>query len=155
MQKILFPVLIFYCLSLSGQSKSIDSFRKAYKEDNNIFIYSSTLQMLNEEKNPEFSDLVKDIEEIRILNYNKENQPFKTEEFTDLKTRLTDENYQELMIISERGNKIFLYGREKREKMVGFVALIENAETFTIIDVVGGLDFKKFMELKNKLDTRL
>ncbi len=155
MQKLLFPLLFIYSVSLSGQSKSIDRFRKEYKEDNNVFIYSSTLQMLDPAKNPDFSDLVKDIEEIRVLHYNKANRAFKPEEFTDLKTRLKTENFQELMLISEQGNKIFLFGQEKREKMVGLVALIENAETYTIIDVVGGLDFKKFMELKSKLDTKL
>jgi hypothetical protein len=155
MQKLLLPVLIFYSLSLAGQSKSIDRFRKQYKEDNNVFIYSSTLQMLNAEKNPEFSDLVKDIEEIRVLNYIKANHSFKPDEIAGLKNNLKDENYQELMVLTEQGNKIFLYGREKREKTVGFVALVEDQEKFVIIDVVGNLDIKKFMQLKNKLDTKL
>ena len=155
MQKLLLPLLIFYSLSLAGQSKSIDRFRKEYKEDNNIFIYSSTLQMLNAEKNPEFSDLVKDIEEIRVLNYIKANHSFKSEDFSDLKANLKDEKYQELMVFSEQNNKIFLYGKEKREKMTGFVALVEDQGKYMIVDVVGSLDFKKFMQLKNKLDTKL
>ena len=155
MQKLLFPILIFYSLSVAGQSKSIDRFRKEFKEDNNVFIYRSTLQMLNAENNPEFSDLVKDIEEIRVLNYIKANQSIKPEEISNLKNNLKEENYQELMIFAEPGNKIMLYGREKREKTIGFVALVEDREKLMIVDVVGDLDMKKFMQLKNKLDTKL
>jgi hypothetical protein len=155
MLKIVFPLLFFYSLTVAGQSKSIDRFRKEYKEDNNIFIYSSTLQMLNAENNPEFADLIKDIEEIRVLNYTKAGQKFTTDEITALKSNLKEEKYEEMMIINEKENKINLYGREKRGKTVGFVALVENPETFVIIDVDGNLDFQKFMQLKSKLDTKL
>ncbi|MBP1670313.1 MAG: hypothetical protein H6Q21_2679, partial [Bacteroidetes bacterium] len=86
MLKIVFPLLFFYSLNLAGQSKSIDQFRKEFKEDNNVFIYSSTLQMLNSENNPEFADLTKDIEEIRVLNYTKAGRKFTTDRITALKT---------------------------------------------------------------------
>ena len=155
MQKLLFPVLILYSLSIAGQSKSIDKFRKEYKEDNNVFVYSSTLKMLDTDENPEFADLVKDIEEIRVLNYTIANQRFTADEIKDLKNDLKDEQYKELLILTEQGNKVFLYGKEEKEKTVGFVALVENTETFMIIDVTGGLDFNKFMQLKSKLDTKL
>lgn len=155
MLKILFPVLFFYTLTVAGQSKSIDRFRKEYKEDNNVFIYSSTMQMLNTEENPEFSDLVKGIDEIRVLNYTKAGQRFNAKEITALKSDLKEEDYKELMIINEKENKICLYGREKRGEMVGFVALVDNLETFVIIDVDGNLDFRKFMQLKNQLDIKI
>jgi len=155
MLKLVFPLLFFYSLTMAGQSKSIDQFRKEYKEDNNVFIYSSTLQMLNTENNPEFADLIKDIEEIRVLNYTRANQKFTADRITTLKTSLKKEEYTELMIINEKDNKINLYGREKRGKTVGFVALVENPETFVVIDVDGNLDIHKFMQLKSKLDTKL
>jgi hypothetical protein len=155
MLKIVFPLLFFYSLNLAGQSKSIDQFRKEFKEDNNVFIYSSTLQMLNSENNPEFADLTKDIEEIRVLNYTKAGRKFTTDRITALKTSLKEEKYTELMIINEKDNKINLYSREKRGKTVGFVALVENPETFVVIDVDGSLDIHKFMQLKSKLDTKL
>jgi len=155
MLKIVFPLLFFYSLTLAGQSKSIDRFRKEFKEDNNVFIYSSTLQMLNSENNPGFADLIKDIEEIRVLNYTRANQKFTADRITTLKTSLKKEKYTEMMIINEKENKINLYSREKSGKTVGFVALVENPETFVVIDVNGNLDIHKFMQLKNKLDTKL
>lgn len=155
MLKLVFPLLLFYSLTLAGQSKSIDRFRKEFKEDNNVFIYSSTLQMLNTEKNAEFNEMTKDIEEIRVLNYTRATQKFTPEEVTALKSSLKKESYAELMMINEKENKISLYGREKHGETVGFVALVENAETFIIIDVDGKLDVQKFMQLKSKLDTKL
>jgi Domain of unknown function (DUF4252) len=155
MLKIVFPLLFFYSLAVAGQSKSIDRFRKEFKEDNNVFIYKSTLQMLNTENNPEFADLIKDIEEIRVLNYAKTNAKFSADRIAILKSSLKKEKYVDLMIINEKENKINLYNREKNGKTVGFVALVENPDTFVIIDVDGNLDFNKFMQLKNKLDTKL
>lgn len=155
MKLLVSSLLILFSLSTAGQSKSIDRFRKAFKEDNNVFIYSSTLKMLNTDDNPEFSDLVKGIEEIRVLNYKHKKNLFNQDEIFLLKNNLRVERYNELLVLSEKENKIFLYGKEKREKMTGFVALIDNKEQFIIIDVVGSLDFTKFLQLKNKLDTKL
>jgi hypothetical protein len=155
MLKIVFPLLFFYSLTVVGQSKSIDRFRKEFKEDNNVFIYKSTLQMLNAENNPEFADLIKDIEEIRVLNYTKTNLKFTADRIATLKSSLKNEKYTDLMIINEKENKINLYNREKKGKTIGIVALVENPETFIIIDVEGNLDFNKFMQLKSKLDTKL
>jgi hypothetical protein len=89
--------------------------------------------MLNTEKNAEFNELTRDIDEIRVLNYNKATQKFTREEVTALKSSLKKENYAELMMINEKENKISLYSREKR----------------------GELDVQKFMQLKSKLDTKL
>ena len=155
MLKIIFPLLIFYSLSVAGQSRSVDRFRKAYPEDNNLFLYSSTLQMINTENHPEFAGMAKDIDEIRVLNYNKAGSKFTATEIAGLKGGLKEEDYSELLVISEKDNKIYLYGREKKGKTIGFVALVENTETFVIVDVDGNIDIAKFMQLKNKLDTRL
>jgi hypothetical protein len=155
MLKIILPLLFFYSLNVAGQSKSIDRFRKEFKEDNNVFIYKSTLQMLNTENNPEFANLIKDIEEIRVLNYTKTNRKFSADQIATLKNSLKKEKFVDLMIINEKENRINLYNREKKGKTIGFVALIENPEKFIIIDVDGSLDLNKFMQLKNKLDTKL
>jgi hypothetical protein len=155
MQKLLCFILISISLSAAGQSRSVDKFRKAFQEDNNVFIYSSTLKMLNTEENPEFADLVKDIEEIRVLNYDKSKQQYTDEDITNLKNGIKAEHYNDLMMLTEKDNRIYLYGREKNGKTVGLVALVDNSGKFMIIDVAGAIDFNKFMQLKNKLDTKL
>jgi hypothetical protein len=38
--------------------------------------------------------------------------------------------------------------------MTGFVAIVENNESLVLIDLVGAIDIKKFMQLKQKLDSR-
>ena len=119
-----------------------------------MFFYSSTLKMLNTENNPELADILKDIEEIRVLNYNKAEQKFTREDYRGLKNSLKEEDYNNIMMINEKGNSINLYSREKHGKTVGFVALVENRESLVLIDLIGTIDVKKFMELKQKLDNR-
>jgi hypothetical protein len=153
MRNLLF-ILALLLPSLSfGQSKSVSRFRADFKESSNMFFYSSTLKMLNTENNPEFADLLKDIEEIRVLNYDKATVKFSNEDIRGLKTALQNEKFNSIMEFQEKGNSIHLYSREKHGKTVGFVAIIDNTENLLLIDLIGSIDVKKFMELKHQLDT--
>jgi hypothetical protein len=154
MRNLLFLFILFMPAMTFGQSKSVTRFRADFKESSNMFFYSSTLKMLNTENNPEIADLLKDIEEIRVLNYDKASAKFGSEDIRGLKTALQNEQFNSIMEFREKGNSIFLYGREKRGKTVGFVAIIDNNEKFVLIDLIGSIDVKKFMELKHQLDTR-
>jgi hypothetical protein len=140
---------------VTAQSKTIGKFRKLYKEDQNVFFYSSTIKMLNTENEPEFADLIKDIDKIMVLLYEKEKQAFNTQEIIQLKKDLQKEKYNPLLFIKENDNAINLYKKDRKEKTVGFTALIDNKENLVIIDVKGSIDFKKFMEFKNKIDLKL
>ncbi len=147
----LFAIHIF----IFSQSRSIEKFRKVYKEDQNVFFYSSTLKMLNTENSPEFEDILKDIEKIAVLIYEKENKIIGSEQITQLMTNLKKEKYEELMVINENGNKVNLYKRDKKGRTAGFAAIVDNKEKLILLDVKGSIDFKKFMELKNKIDLKL
>jgi len=148
-------ILLVCAQFVSGQSKSISRFRADHPENTNMFFYSSTLKMLNAENNAELADLIKDIEEIRILNYDKEKQHLSSEYITGLKKALASEDYNNLMMLNEKGNAINLYSREKRGKTVGFVAVVEDRGSLTLIDLVGRIDVKKIMQLRNKLDNKM
>jgi len=154
MREIFLLLLIFSTTGLFGQSKSITRFRSDFKENSNMFFYSSTLKMLNTENNPELADMFDNIEEIKVLTYKKAEQRFNGDDITGLKNALKEEEYNNLMMINEKGNSINLYSREKHGKTVGFVAVVENRESLVLIDLIGSIDVKKFMELKQKLDTR-
>ena len=88
MHKISLLFLMILPVSVFGQSKSITNFRSDFKENSNMFFYSSTLKMLNTENNPEFADILKDIEEIRVLNYTKSAQKFDRDDISGLKSAL-------------------------------------------------------------------
>lgn len=148
-------ILLVCTQFVSGQSKSISRFRADHPENTNMFFYSSTLKMLNTDKVPGFAELIKDIEEIRILNYDKEKQHLSSEYIAGLKKALAGEEYNNLMMMNEKGNAINLYSREKHGKTVGFVALVEDKSSLTLIDLVGSIDVNKFMQLKNNLDAKM
>ncbi|MBN1143769.1 MAG: DUF4252 domain-containing protein [Bacteroidales bacterium] len=147
-------LLLAVTIGVCGQSKSITRFRSDFKETSNMFFYSSTLKMLNAENSPELADIIKDIEEIRVLNYSKATVSVSTKDIAALKKSLTDEEYQVIMMINEKGNVVNLYNREKKGKTIGFVAVIENHESLVLVDLIGSIDVKKFMALKEKIDLR-
>jgi hypothetical protein len=155
MQKITLVLILTCSQMLYGQSKSISRFRTDHKENSNMFFYSSTLKMLNTDNNPDLADLLRDIEEIRVLNYDKEKQHLTRDDINALNKAIRKEDYVNLMTMNEKSNKINLFSHEKRGKTVGFVAIVESSESLVIIDLVGSIDVKKFMELKQKLDSRM
>ena len=146
--------MLFFAAVSFGQSKSISRFREEFKENSNMFFYSSTLKMLNTENNPELADMLKNIEEIRVLNYDMISRKFSDNDIGKLKKSLQEEHYNHIMMLHESGNSIDLYNKEKHGKAVGFVAVVENGQSVVLIDLIGSIDVKKFMELKQKLDSR-
>jgi len=119
-----------------------------------MFFYSSTLKMLNTENNPEIADMLENIEEIRVLNYKKTEQKFIKDDIAELKSGLAKETYNSILMINEKGNSVNVYNREKKGKTTGMVAIVENNESFVLIDLIGNIDVKKFLELRKKLEAR-
>ncbi len=154
MRKILVLLFISVTLQAYSQSKSITSFRSDFKENSNMFFYSSTLKMLNTENNIEFAAILEDIEEIRFLNYQKSAQKFTKDDISALKSKLQGESYNNIMMMNENGNSINIYNREKKGRTTGMVAIIENSQELILIDLIGSIDVRKFLELKNKIQTR-
>ena len=155
MQAKLFVFLLLFSQILNGQSKSITRFRADHKENTNMFFYKSTLQMLNTENSPELADMLKDIQEIRVLNYDLKKQRLTGDDIAGLKLAIKAEEYNSLLMMNDKNNKVDLYNREKRGNTLGFIAVVENGESHTLIDLTGSIDVKKFMELKQKLDVRM
>jgi len=142
---MILPALVF------SQSKSITNFRSDFKENSNMFFYSSTLKMLNTENNSEFAEILDGIEEIRVLNYTRSEQKFDKDDLARLKGDLQKETYNTIMMINEKGNSINVFGRERKGHTVGMVAIIEDTGNLILIDLIGTIDIKKFMALKQKL----
>lgn len=151
MHKLAF-LLLFSTTVAFGQSKSIRDFRSDFKENSNVFLYSSTLKMLNPENNPGFTDLVSGIDEIRVLNYDRTARRFEADDLARLKNDLADEGYETLMQFNEKGAGIDLMGRQRRGKNIGMVAIVENEENMVLIDIIGYIDLAEFMELWQKID---
>jgi len=154
MQKAILLLLILFADQVMAQSRSITRFRSDYKETSNMFFYSSTLKMLNTGNNPELAGLLDGIEEIRVLNYVKEKSGFSSDDIAGLKNALREETYNSLMMINEHGNRVELYGREKRGKMVGIVALLDSQRELVLVDLTGSIDIGKFMELMQQINPR-
>lgn len=152
MRIILSVILVLQCISSMAQSKSIDRFRVNRKELSNLFFYSSTLKMLNTENNPELAEMLGGIEEIKVLNYDRDSQKITREEMNTLKSGLESESYNVLLSMKEKGLLLTLYGRDRKGKTVGMVAIMEEGSKLVLVDLQGAVDVKKFMQLKQKID---
>jgi hypothetical protein len=116
-----------------------------------LMFYHSSLNMLNIDDDPEFYRMVHDIEKIKVLRINKEDDDFNSEALASLKKNLANKDFEELMIIKNKDYDIGVYIHEDGEDIEGFFLTMDEEETFMAIDVLGSMPVGDISQLVNKI----
>ncbi|WKN40959.1 DUF4252 domain-containing protein [Tunicatimonas pelagia] len=140
--------LAFICsLSSLAQSRTVDQFLKEYQPSQKLFLYPSTLRMVNLEKNPDFYALVHDIDKLRVLLYNKNENGFSGQTIRTLSREVAEEDYQELMTFQADGQNVHLYSLGDDDTPEGVVGLVETDDTLILTDLEGFIDLPALLKL--------
>lgn len=116
-----------------------------------LMFYHSSLNMLNIDDDPEFARMISDIEKIKVLRINKEEDNFDSEAIGVLKKDLTDRDFEELMTVKSKDYDIGIYIHEDGDDVEGFFLLMDEDETFMAIDVLGSMPVGDISQLVNKI----
>ena len=116
-----------------------------------LMFYHSSLNMLNIDDDPEFARMISDIEKIKVLRINKEEDNFDAKAISDLKKDLADRDFEELMIVKSKDYDIGIYILEDDDDIEGFFLLMDEDETFMAIDVLGSMQVGDISQLVNKI----
>lgn len=124
----------------------VSDFLKDRKEDTEKMYVSISGKMLQlmAESDPKvdkgFLKLVKDIHKIKFVS------DFEMKEGDRNKLDKLLESYEELMVVTEE-EKISMYTKEKKGKIVEFVLCVELEEHLVLMSITGDLDVKKLSKL--------
>lgn len=104
-----------------------------------LMFYHSTLNMLNIDDHPDFARMIEDIDKIKVLRLDKEENHFTESSLAELKSSLGDRGFEELMIVKNKDMDIGVYIKEDDGDVEGFFLLMDEEEEFIAIDVLGSM----------------
>ncbi|GEM_PF-1605705 len=144
-------LLLILPLLARPQSKVMRSLSAAHPGALVLMFYHSTLNMLNIDDDPEFARMVRDIEKIKVLRINKQENAFDRHALASLKADLQGHGFAELMIIKSKGYDIGVYILEDGDDIEGFFLMMDEEDSFTAIDVLGSMPVGDVSQLVNKI----
>jgi len=151
----LFPALIFV-VTLSqaafAQSSTTEALHKKHGDALNLFFYNNTLRMLNQNEDPEFDKLIRDIEKMRFLLIKKSDAHFGNSEYKKLISDYKAEKFEEIMASRHEGKSFDVYLKEQNGKTQGMLVLINDSTNLYVLDILGRIALDKVTSLYNTLD---
>ena len=141
---MLFRIPVFAQSDWANQaSEKLGAFQKNY-------LYPSVLRALNGGESNGFNDLIKDIRYVRVLRIDSsfiaENQTL----ISDLEPTLEKENFENIAVWqNEDGSTKTLYVKEKKDRILGFLAYDKSKDNLLIIEIVGDFNVKNLSDLMN------
>jgi len=141
--RILILVTVIASLVSCKKKDSITRFSEEHQMEKALYIYPSTLRMVNLKQNPDYNEFIEGLEKARYfsLKNNGENEKL----IEELKADLLDEGYEEAITFRDKNNNAVVYVQDKKTPHVA--AVIEMPEHYNVIDMVGMVNIAKIPAL--------
>ena len=145
-------VMLSFANIAFAQSATTEALQKKHSDALNLFFYNNTLRMLNQQEDPAFDELVRDIQKMRFLMIKKSEADLDKNEYNKLLSDYKAEAFEEIMTSRHDGKSFDVYLREKNGETKGMLVLINDATTLYILDILGRIALDKITSLYTTLD---
>lgn len=122
-----------------------------FPEARALVFYYSSLNMLNIEDDPGFSEMISDIEKIKVLIIEKEGAEFNKEVVNGIKNDLISQDFEELMTMKNKDYDIGVYILEDDGDVEGFFFLMDEEDSLIAVDLVGSMPISDVGNLIDKI----
>ncbi|MBT1703199.1 DUF4252 domain-containing protein [Chryseosolibacter indicus] len=144
-------VIITICFCYSSfayaQSLTTEKLHKNHKDALSLYMYHNTLRMLNQNDDPDFDALIKDIEKMKLLLINKNAPSFN---YKKLVSDYKAEAFEEVMTSRHQGKNFDVFFKEGKDK--GMLVLVNDSASLYVLDIVGTIALDKITKLYNTID---
>lgn len=144
--------LLFSANAACAQSVTTEALQKKHQDALNLFFYNNTLRMLNQQEDPQFDELIRDIEKMRFLMIKKSESNFGSAEYKKLLAEYKAEAFEEIMTSRHDGKNFDVYLKEEGGETAGMLVLINDSSTLYILDILGRIALDKVTSLYSTLD---
>ncbi|HCZ35484.1 MAG TPA: hypothetical protein DHV26_06100 [Cytophagales bacterium] len=134
-----------------AQTKTTQALDEKY-DGLSLFFYRNTLRMLNQNDDPAFDELIKNIEKMRFMMINKAESKFTDADYKKLLEGYKGESYEEMMSGRADGRAFTVYLRESNGNVKGTVILAKDDESVMVLDILGKIAINKVPEFFNAID---
>ena len=138
MKKIILLFILAPSL-LMGQSKVMRNLADVFPEARALVFYYSSLNMLNIEDDPEFAEMISDIEKIKVLIIEKDGEDFDQGTISSIKADLAKYTFEELMTLKNKDYDIGVYIKDDDGDIEGFFFIMDEEESLIAVDLVGSM----------------
>lgn len=138
---ILFFLFLFTSFTVFSQSQTVQDF-ESKSDGYNLYLYQSLIRMLNQEKNPEFNKLIKDLDHLRFITMTKQKSDNALDEFTSLDESIQAEGFESIMTFDRQDSKVHIYEFSTKKAKSVWVATIFVEGRAGLIEMVGSLNLK-------------
>ncbi len=151
--KLLFLICFISVASFaSAQSKTTEALEKKHSDALKLFFYQNTLRMLNQKNDPNFDELIKDIEKMKFLLIKKGENNFNPAGYKQLVSDYKKEAFEEIMTSRFDGKNFDIFLKEKDGKTKGMLVLVNDKESLYVLDILGSININKVTDLYSTLD---
>lgn len=153
MKKFLLSFLLLTAvLTAQSQSNTTLALEKQYDASLTLFFYKNTLRMLNQQENPEFDQLIENIEKMKFIMVDKGRANFSTEQYRKLVKDYQKESFEAIVTSRMDGRNLDVYLRDAKGSKPGTVVLVNDSSSLFVLDIVGTIDVSKAGALFNTID---
>ncbi|MTI41389.1 DUF4252 domain-containing protein [Fulvivirga lutimaris] len=151
MKRIIVFLIVMSPLLGVAQSKTTQSFHKDHEDAFVLFFYSNTLKMLNQTDDPEFAEMIKQIEKMKFVRVDKKADDFDKDDYNDLVDDYKDEDFEDLMTMRHEGMNVNAYIQEDDGVTTGIVMLMQDDESVSVLDIKGSIPLNKIGSIISKV----
>lgn len=136
-------------IAASAQSRTTEKLEDQFEDSRAFFFYNNTLRMINQADDPEFDEIIRDIEKMKLLIIRKNAEGF------DLKNIARDyksEDFEEIMTSRHKGRNFDIFLREEGGKTRAMLALVNDEDNLFVLDILGSIDPGKVAKFFSVMD---
>jgi hypothetical protein len=137
-------VLLLATAGVWGQSKTTDQLQSELSDRRVFFLYHNTLRMINQQEDPEFDAIIKDIEKMKLLLVRKEKEAIN---YNSIRARYEKDAFEPIMTSRFQGSNFDMFVKEKDGKTIGMLVLVNSEESLLILDIVGHIALDQVTKL--------
>lgn len=136
-----------------SQSKTTLALEQRYDDAFKLFFYKNTLRMVNQAENPEFDQLIENIEKMKFLMVRKVGGKFGPTQYRELVKEYETESFEPIVTSRIEGRNFDVYLRDAKGSKPGTVVLVNDSSNLYVLDIVGTIDVSKAGALFQTLDS--
>lgn len=112
-----------------------------------MVFYYSTLKMWLPEDEPELKEIIYNVEKIKVLRLDEDDH-IGSDEMGLIKEKLSDQDYEELMVVKGPKKHLMIYLREDK----GIFIIGSEGSEVMILDIIGTIPIDKLLTLQDKIE---
>lgn len=143
MKYILFIISFFTSTLSFAQSSIVTEFKENHETALSLYLYPSTLRMINIERNQEFDEMISEIKKARF--FKMDSGSVSRVDLSNLEKSLTNEGFEEVMFVKNKDMDLRVWALG--EKNPELVILSKSGEELMVLEINGIINIAKIPKL--------